>query len=136
MYKIAIFIGLFCLWGCGANSTVYPGTGMTANLDDSSVEVLGQTTSCQGIYCKDDETRKLEWPVDLRTPPPADVYQALIRQKAARIYKVPESQIVVGDIHVTYTTELVGIIHGWTASAIVGKRRTTNTERTMRNQDR
>jgi hypothetical protein len=118
-----LIVGLAFLSGCGVTSkSVYPGTGATFDLKETGVEVLGQVSACQGAYCKNDETGRTEWPISLPVPPPATTYQAAIRKKAARMYNVVESQIVVGEVDVTYTSELVGTIRGWTASAIVGKR--------------
>ncbi|MDI3462137.1 MAG: hypothetical protein OJF50_000958 [Nitrospira sp.] len=115
--------GFICVSGCGVSSkSVYPGTGTTFNLTEPGVQVLGKVTSCQGGYCRNDETGKMEWPISLQAPPPAATYQAAIRRKAARLYNVPESQIVIGEIDVSYTSEIVGTIRGWSATAMVGKR--------------
>jgi|CXWL01.1.fsa_nt_gi hypothetical protein len=120
---VMLIIGLACLSGCGVTSkSVYPGTGTTFDLTESGVEVLGQVSCCQGAYCKNDETGRTEWPISLQVPPPAATYQAAIRKKAARTYDVAENQIVIGEIDVSYTSELVGTIRGWTASAIAGRK--------------
>ena len=112
-----------CLPGCGVTSkSVYSGTGTTFDLKETAVEILGQVTSCQGGRCRNDETGRMEWPISLQTPPPVTTYQAAIRKKAARIYNVPEGQIVIGEIDVTYRSEIVGTIRGWTATATVGKK--------------
>ena len=114
---------ILCTSGCGVTSkSVYPGTGATFDLDESGIEVLGKVTACQGGYCRNDETGKMEWPISLQSPPPAATYQSAIRKKAARIYNIPEGQVVMGEIDVTYSSEIVGTIRGWTASAIVGKK--------------
>jgi len=113
------------LAGCSPNTmSVYTGTGVTPDLSGDNVDILGQITACQGGYCKNDETGLMEWPMSLQVPPPASTYQAALRKKAARVYKVPENEIIVGEITVGYYTEIVGTIRGWTATATVGRKRT------------
>jgi len=111
------------LSGCSVSATsVYPGTGLTFDLREDGVQILGEVTACQGAFCKNDESGRTEWPMSLTVPPPAATYQAAIRKNAVRIYNVPEDQIVVGEVKVGYYTELVGTIRGWTATAPVGRR--------------
>jgi hypothetical protein len=113
------------LTGCSStNTSVYPGTGITNDLTADNVDILGRITTCQGGFCTNDVTGRMEWPMSLQTPPPASTYQAALRKKAARVYKVPENEIVIGEITVGYHAEMTGTIRGWNATALVGRKRT------------
>ena len=72
----------------------------------------GAENSCQGAFCKNDETGRTEWPLSLATPPPASHNQATLRKKAARIYIVPEGEIVLREITVGFYNELNGTVRG------------------------
>jgi hypothetical protein len=111
------------LVGCGISATsIYPGTGLTFDLNESGVKILGEVNTCQGGFCKNDETGRTEWPLSLAVPPPASHYQAALRKKAARVYNVPERDIVLGEITVDFYNELNGTVRGWQAKTIAGRR--------------
>ena len=112
------------LVGCGTSATsiIYTGTGSTYDLHESGVKILGEVNICQGAFCKNDETGRTEWPLSLAVPPPASHYQATLRQKAARIYNVPEREIVLGEITVGFYNELNGTVRGWQAKTIAGRK--------------
>jgi hypothetical protein len=111
------------LVGCGISATsIYSGTGLTYDLKESGVRILGAVNSCQGAFCKNDETGRTEWPLSLATPPPASHNQATLRKKAARIYIVPEREIVLGEITVGFYNELNGTVRGWEAKTIAGRK--------------
>ena len=111
------------LMGCAVTTkSIYPGTGIAFDLSEDGVQILGKVIACQGGYCINDETGRAEWPLSLVTPPPASTYQAALRKKAAKIYNVPEGQIILGEIDVGFYTEIVGTIRGWTATSIVGRK--------------
>lgn len=111
------------LVGCGISaSSIYSGTGLTYDLNESGVKILGEVNTCQGGFCKNDETGRTEWPLSLAAPPPASHYQAFLRKKAARIYNVPEREIVLGEITVGFYNELNGTVRGWEAKAIAGRK--------------
>jgi hypothetical protein len=111
------------LGGCGISATsIYPGTGSTFDLNEPGVKILGEVTACQGSYCKNDETGRTEWPLSLKVPQPESHYQAALRKKAARIYNVAESQIVLGEITVGFYNELTGTVRGWEAKTIAGRK--------------
>lgn len=123
LHTLMLLLSILSVSGCGVTSkSVYPGTGATFDLNEPGIEVLGMVTACQGGYCRNDETGRMEWPISLQSPPPAATYQSAIRKKAARIYNIPEGQVVIGEVDVTYHSEIVGTIRGWTASAMVGKK--------------
>ena len=110
--------------GCGISASyIYPGTGLTHNLIESGVKILGEVSTCQGAVCKNDETGRSESSLSLTIAPPASNYQAALRKKAAKLYSVPESEIVVGEITVSFfCNELLGTVRGWQAKAIAGKK--------------
>ncbi len=119
-----IWIGLLTtlLVGCGISATsIYSGTGSTYDLNERGVKILGEVNACQGAFCKNDELGRTEWPLSLTAPPPASHYQALLRRKAATIYKVPEREIVLGEITVGFYNELNGTVRGWEAKTIAGR---------------
>jgi endonuclease YncB( thermonuclease family) len=70
-------------------------------------------------FCENDETGRTEWPLSLAVPPPASHYQAALRKKAARIYNVPEREIVLGEITVDFYNELNGTVRGWQAKQLL-----------------
>lgn len=71
------------LAGYGISATsIYSGTGMTFDLNERGVTILGAVNMCQGAFCKNDETGRTEWPLSLAAPPPASHYQAVLRKKS------------------------------------------------------
>lgn len=93
----------------------------TYDLNERGVKILGEVNACQGAFCKNEELGRTEWPLSLTAPPPASHYQALLRRKAATIYKVPEREIVLGEITVGFYNELNGTVRGWEAKTIAGR---------------
>ena len=122
---------LASLSGCISSPTLYPGTG---NLQDPGIQVLGEVTACQGSMCKK-EGGGYEWPMSLPAPPPAYTYQTALLKKAAKVYQVPENQLVLGEMKVGYYAEMIGTIRGWEATATVG-RKTTPSLHTPNQSDR
>ena len=111
------------LLGCGISATsIYPGTGLTYDLNERGVKILGAVETCEGAFCKNDQSGRTEWPLSLAVPPPASHYQAALRKKAARIYNVPEREIALGEIAVGFYNELNGTVRGWEAKGIAGKK--------------
>ena len=111
------------LMGCGISATsIYPGTGLTYDLSERGVKILGEVETCQGAFCKNDETGRTEWPLSLTVPPPPSHYQAALRKKAAKLYTVPEREIVLGEITVGFYNELNGTVRGWQAKGIAGRK--------------
>lgn len=43
---------LLVLSGCISTPTLYPGTGLTADLKEDGVVLLGEVTACKGAWCK------------------------------------------------------------------------------------
>jgi hypothetical protein len=123
MKRLCIIAALMVLLtGCGVNkSSLYPGTGATADLREEGVQVLGEVTACQGAWCKKDGGG-YEWPVSISHPPPALTYQKALRQKAAKQYGIPEGEVVLGEVSVGYHTEMIGTIRGWEATAVAGRK--------------
>lgn len=112
------------LTGCGVNKrSLYPGTAQPADLRAPTIQILGDVTACQGAWCKKPEGG-YEWPIGLSHPPAALTYQRALERKAAQQFGVPESEVVLGDISVGFTTELIGTIRGWEASAVAGRKTT------------
>jgi len=111
------------LAGCGISATsIYSGTGSTFDLNERGVTILGAVNTCQGAFCKNEETGRKEWPLSLAAAPPASHYQAVLRKKAATIYNVPEREIVLGEITVGFYNELNGTVRGWEAKTIAGRK--------------
>lgn len=110
--------------GCGISATyLYPGNGLTHDLNESGVKILGEVSICQGAVCKNNETGRSESPLSLTIAPPASNYQAALRKAAAKLYSVPESEVVLGEITVRFVcNELLGTVRGWQAKAIAGKK--------------
>jgi hypothetical protein len=114
------------LTGCGISATsIYPGTGSTFDLHETGVTILGEVNTCEGSFCKNDQGRT-EWPLSLSVPPPASHYQAALRRKAARMYNVPETEIVLSEITVGFYNELNGTVRGWEAKAVAGRKASGN----------
>jgi hypothetical protein len=112
--------------GCGISATsIYPGTGSTFDLHETGVTILGEVNACEGSWCKNDQGRT-EWPLSLSGPPPASHYQAALRKKAAKVYSVPEPEIVLSEITVGFYNELNGTVRGWEAKAVAGKKVSAN----------
>ena len=118
-YRLASLLGIGVLTtGCGISATYnYPGTGLTHDLNEREVQILGEISTCHGAGCNDESS------LSLTIAPPASNYQAALRKKAAQLYSVPESQVVLGEITVRFScNELLGTIRGWQAQAIAGKK--------------
>jgi hypothetical protein len=115
------------LIGCGISATsIYSGTGSTFDLHEAGIEILGEVDACEGGFCKNTEKGRTEWPLSLRVPPPASHYQAALRKKAAKIYNVPEREIVLSEITVGFYNELNGTVRGWEAKAVAGRKTSAN----------
>ena len=111
------------IMGCGISATsIYPGTALTFDLNEPGVKLLGEVQTCQGGFCKNDETGRTEWPLSLSAPPPASHYQAALRRRAAKIYNVFERDVVLSEITVGFYNELNGTVRGWEAKAMAGKK--------------
>lgn len=124
-HRLASLLGIGALTaGCGISAPyIYPGTGLTHDLKESGVAILGEVSTCQGAVCKNDGTGGSESPLSLTIAPPASTYQAALRKKAAKLYSVPESEVVLGEITVGFfCNELLGTVRGWQAKAIAGKK--------------
>jgi hypothetical protein len=123
MKRTWIVIGFFFLAGCGVNkSSLYPGTGLTPDLREEGVSwCSAKSRLVQGAWCKK-EGGGYEWPIGLSHPPTALTYQKALKQKAAKQYGIPEDEVVLGEVSVGYTTELIGTIRGWEATAPVGRK--------------
>ena len=104
--------------GCGISATYnYSGTGLTHDLNEREVQILGEISTCQGAGCNGESSLSLTF------APPASNYQAALRKKAAKLYSVAESQVVLGEITVRFScNELLGTVRGWQAHAIAGKK--------------
>jgi hypothetical protein len=117
------FVLTSLIMGCGISATsIYPGTASTFDLKEPGVTVLGEVSTCQGGFCKNDETGRTEWPLSLSAPPPASHYQAALRRRAAKIYNVYERDVVLSEITVGFYNELNGTVRGWEAKAMAGKK--------------
>jgi hypothetical protein len=115
---LAILLG-----GCGlSNSTIYPGTALTPDLQEEGMLVLGEVEACRGAFCpsRDGEGGQ-EWPLTLSSAPPASTYHAALRKRVAAQYHVPEHDVRLGEMTVGYYTELDGTIVGWRAKARAGR---------------
>jgi hypothetical protein len=105
---ISLLAAATLLCGCASNLKYapYPASG----LDAPGVKVLGPVAADSG-----------KWPLSLNVPPPDYTYYAALRDKAAGQYSVPQNQVVLGEVSVNYTAEVVGTIRSWKASAIAGQ---------------
>jgi hypothetical protein len=119
--RLIPFIVVLLLSGCMSTPTPYPGTGLTPDLREAGVTILGTVTACQGSMCKK-EAGGYEWPMSLPAPPPAYTYQRALLKKAAKVYQVPEDQLILGEMNVGYYAEMIGTIRGWEATATVGRK--------------
>ena len=66
------------------------------------------------------------WPLSLNVPPPEYTFQDALRTKAADTYKVTKSEVVLDEVTVSFTAEMVGTIRKWEASAMSGRIAATN----------
>jgi hypothetical protein len=113
--------------GCMSTPTPYPGTGLTPDLREEGIMILGEITACKRSMCKKEGGSGYEWPMSLTAPPPAYTYQTALLKKAAKLYQVPENQLVLGEMKVGYYAEMIGTIRGWEATAPVGRKTTPST---------
>lgn len=112
---------LLVLSGCISTPTLYPGTGLTADLKEDGVVLLGEVTACKGAWCKTDGGG-YESVLSLPAPPDAYAYQSALKKQAVKTYHVPEQEVVLGEVSVGYYAELIGTIRGWQATALAGRR--------------
>jgi len=83
------------------------------------VQPLGPVSWCGG-GCNQKGEGSI-WPLSLPGPPSeATIHEALARKTASQ-YSVPESEVVLKNVNVKLSTEMVGTVRGWTATADAGR---------------
>jgi hypothetical protein len=78
----------------------------------------------------DDHTRQLglvkassgPWPLSIKVPPPEYTYYSALRKNAAQLYRVAETNVVLGEVTVNFASELDGTIRAWDAEALAGEK--------------
>lgn len=76
------------------------------------VRTLGQVKANSG-----------RWPLSLNVPPPEYTFYDALRTQAATTYSVPKSEVVLDEVTVSFTAEIVGTIRKWEASALAGHKK-------------
>jgi len=94
---------------CSACSSVvkYPGAGAWG----PDTKSLGPVTADSG-----------KWPLSLNVPPPEQTYYSALKSKACGQYWVPIDEIVLGEVSVALSTEMVGTVRAWKATAMAGQK--------------
>ena len=82
---------------------------------------LGPVRACKGGSLSIDRECS-GWPLSLPSMPSPDTHYAELTAKAAEQYKVEASRIVLKDVAVEYVTEINGVIRGWKATAMAGRK--------------
>lgn len=106
MNRITLALALALLTGC-ATAVKYP---PTANWTPE-IKELGPVKADSG-----------KWPLSLNAPPHEQTYYSALKTKAAKQYGVPVDQIVLGEVDVEFSSELVGTIRSWKATAVAGQK--------------
>jgi len=114
MYMLAMFT-LLLLSGC-TTPIMLPSSGAW----DGASE-LGPVYACNGGTFSSDEGCS-GWPLALVSMPSPETHYAELRAKAAKQFHVDPDRIALKDVSVEYLTEINGVIRGWKATAIAGKR--------------
>jgi hypothetical protein len=110
-------VAVVALSGC---TTVQP-YGNYGNWTET-VQPLGPVSYCGG-GC-DHTGEGSIWPLSLPAPPSeATIHEELARKTASQ-YSVPESEVVLKNVNVKLSTEAVGTVRGWTATADAGRAKT------------
>lgn len=109
---VALFIS-----GCTTPLTLAPHGSW-----DGATE-LGPVRACKGGSLSIDQ-ECAGWPLSLPSMPAPDTHYTELKAKAAQQYKVDPSVIVLKDVSVDYVTEINGVIRGWKAHAIAGRKLT------------
>lgn len=86
------------------------------------VTELGPVYACKGGSHSFQRKCKGGWPLSLPSLPAPDIHYAELRADAATRYATDPSLIVLKDVSVEYLAELNGVIRGWDAQAIAGRR--------------
>jgi hypothetical protein len=113
---VAGIVAVFLL--LSACTAMMPYRGYGDWTDD--VQMLGPVSYCQGGFCSGTEEGS-QWPLGLTNPPSQDSIHAALITKAARKYNVRESEVVLRDVNVKLSTEMVGTVRGWYATATAGR---------------
>ena len=82
---------------------------------------LGPVKACKGGSLSIDQECS-GWPLSLPSLPSPDTHYTELKAKAATQYKLDPSLIVLKDVSVEYVAEINGVIRGWKATAIAGRR--------------
>ena len=82
---------------------------------------LGPVKACKGGSLSFDQ-ECAGWPLSIPSIPPPDTHYTELKAKAATQYKLDPSLIVLKDVSVEYVTEINGVIRGWKATEIAGRR--------------
>lgn len=89
---------------------------------ESQTSTLGPVVVCKGGNFASEPEGCNQWPLSIPSMPHPDIHYGELRAKASETYSVDAALIVLKDVIVEYTTEINGVIRGWKASAVAGKR--------------
>lgn len=115
MRLILILLLVFLTVGCTTPLTLAPHGSW-----DNATE-LGPVMACKGGSVSFDRECS-GWPLSIPSLPSPDTHYTELKAKAATQYNVDPSLIVLKDVSVKYVTEINGVIRGWKATAIAGRR--------------
>ena len=117
---LSLYIGglsLVLLSGC-SSLIVLPSSGTW----ETRTVLLGPVVVCRGGNFSMEPKDCNQWPLSIPTMPSPEIHYAELRAKAAELYETDPTVVVLKDVNVKYTTEINGVIRGWRATAIAGKR--------------
>lgn len=118
MTRLLIMVMILSVSAC-TTPIVLPSSGAWVE----HTETLGPVVVCKGGNFALEPQGCNQWPLSIATMPAPDTHYAELRAKAAEQYQVDAAEIVLKDVKVEYTTEMNGVVRGWRAAAIAGKKK-------------
>lgn len=108
---------ILLLAGC-TSPMILPSSGTW----ETRTVTLGPVVVCKGGNFSFEPKGCNQWPLSIPSMPAPEIHYAELRAQAADQYSVDAAGIILKDVLVEYNTEINGVIRGWKASAIAGRR--------------
>lgn len=115
--RLAILILSLLLIGC-TSPMMLPSSGTW----EERTVTLGPVVVCKGGNFSFTPKDCNQWPLSIPSMPVPEIHYAELRAQAAEEYSVDAARIILKDVLVKYNAEINGVIRGWKASAIAGKK--------------
>lgn len=116
---VCVLTGLSVLLVVGCTSLIIlPSSGTW----DTRTVSLGPVVVCRGANFSTEPEDCNQRALSIPSLPVPDIHYGELRARAAELYKVDPTAVVLTGVQVEYLTEANGVIRGWRATAVAGKK--------------